>query len=103
MIGLICVNNFLNKTFLNVNYMCYTYLYINKFLHIYRWLQWVQACGRLDLEPKGPTYAYNNCNLCHLHFEEKWYNINKVRARLHPNAVPTRFFESTFNIRYVFI
>ncbi|GAB1864094.1 P52K kinase [Camponotus japonicus] len=64
-----------------------------------RWLQWIQACGRLDLQSKGPAYAYNNCYLCHLHFEERWYNVNKVRARLHPDAVPTRFFEPDFNIR----
>lgn len=61
-----------------------------------RWLLWVQACGRLDLEPKGPEYAYENCRLCHLHFEEKWYNINKIRARLHPDAVPTIFFGPNF-------
>ncbi|XP_029164224.1 52 kDa repressor of the inhibitor of the protein kinase-like [Nylanderia fulva] len=57
-----------------------------------RWLQWIQACGRLDLEPKGPEYANRNCKLCHLHFEKKWYNINKIRARLHPDAIPTIFF-----------
>ncbi|EGI67479.1 52 kDa repressor of the inhibitor of the protein kinase [Acromyrmex echinatior] len=57
-----------------------------------RWLQWVRACGRLDLEPKGPEYAYQNCRLCHLHFKEKWYKINKMRARLHPDAIPTIFF-----------
>ncbi|KYM99358.1 52 kDa repressor of the inhibitor of the protein kinase [Cyphomyrmex costatus] len=56
-----------------------------------RWIQWIRACGRLDLEPKGPEYAYHNCCLCHLHFEKKWYNINKIRARLHPDAVPTLF------------
>ncbi|XP_018314270.1 52 kDa repressor of the inhibitor of the protein kinase-like [Mycetomoellerius zeteki] len=59
-----------------------------------RWLQWVRACGRLDLEPKGPEYAYQNCRLCHLHFEEKWYKINKMRTRLHPDAIPTIFFGS---------
>ncbi|KYN18752.1 52 kDa repressor of the inhibitor of the protein kinase [Trachymyrmex cornetzi] len=57
-----------------------------------RWLQWIRACGRLDLEPKGPEYAYHNCRLCHLHFEEKWYKINKMRTRLHPDAIPTIFF-----------
>ncbi|KYN41416.1 52 kDa repressor of the inhibitor of the protein kinase [Trachymyrmex septentrionalis] len=46
-----------------------------------RWLQWVRACGRLDLEPKGPEYAYQNCRLCHLYFEGKWYKINKMRAQ----------------------
>ncbi|CAL1688668.1 unnamed protein product [Lasius platythorax] len=68
-----------------------------------RWLQWIQACGRLDLQPKGPAYAYNNCYLCHLHFEEKWYNVNKVRTRLHPDAVPTRFFEPNFNISNIVV
>ncbi|KYM81523.1 52 kDa repressor of the inhibitor of the protein kinase [Atta colombica] len=57
-----------------------------------RWLQWIRACGRLDLESKGPEYAYQNCRLCHLHFKEKWYKINKMRARLHPDAIPTIFF-----------
>ncbi|XP_077282097.1 uncharacterized protein LOC143908345 isoform X2 [Temnothorax americanus] len=61
-----------------------------------RWLQWVRACRRLDLEPKGPEYAHQNCRLCHLHFENKWYKINKVRARLHPDAVPTIFFGPGF-------
>ncbi|XP_018372390.1 PREDICTED: 52 kDa repressor of the inhibitor of the protein kinase-like [Trachymyrmex cornetzi] len=59
-----------------------------------RWLQWIRACGRLDLEPKGPEYAYHNCRLCHLHFEEKWYKINKMRTRLHPDAISTIFFKS---------
>jgi len=59
---------------------------------ICRWLQWVRACGRLDLKSKGPEYAYQNCRLCHLHFKEKWYKINKMRARLHPDAIPTIFF-----------
>ncbi|KAM0735852.1 52 kDa repressor of the inhibitor of the protein kinase [Formica fusca] len=62
-----------------------------------RWLQWVRACGRLDLEPKGPEYFSQNCRLCHLHFEEKWYNVNKIRARLHPDAIPTRFSGPTFD------
>ncbi|XP_024881699.1 52 kDa repressor of the inhibitor of the protein kinase-like [Temnothorax curvispinosus] len=57
---------------------------------------WVRACGRLDLEPKGPEYAHQNCRLCHSHFENKWYKINKVRARLHPDAVPTIFFGPGF-------
>lgn len=100
MIGLIRINYFLNKTFLIIICVLRFFILIN--FYIYRWLQWVQACGRLDLQPKGPIYAYSNCYLCHLHFEEKWYNINKVRARLHPDAVPTRFFEPAFNIRYVF-
>ncbi|KYQ50743.1 hypothetical protein ALC60_10168, partial [Trachymyrmex zeteki] len=47
---------------------------------------------RLNLEPKDPEYAYQNCRLCHLHFEEKWYKINKMRTRLHPDAIPTIFF-----------
>ncbi|KYM97654.1 52 kDa repressor of the inhibitor of the protein kinase [Cyphomyrmex costatus] len=61
-----------------------------------KWLQWVRACGRLDLEPKGPEYAYQNCRLCHLHFEEKWYKKNIMRARLHPDAVPTIFFGPSY-------
>ncbi|CAL7943967.1 unnamed protein product [Xylocopa violacea] len=61
-----------------------------------RWLQWVRACGRLDLESKGPKYSYENVRLCHLHFEKKWYKINKMNARLHPDAVPTIFFEPHF-------
>ncbi|EZA54464.1 hypothetical protein DMN91_012182 [Ooceraea biroi] len=61
-----------------------------------RWLQWVRACGRTDLEPKGPLYAHQNCRLCNLHFEDKWLKLNKVRARLHPDAVPTRFFGPPF-------
>ncbi|KYN36538.1 hypothetical protein ALC56_09109, partial [Trachymyrmex septentrionalis] len=56
--------------------------------------QWIRACGRLGLEPKGPEYAYQNCRLCHLHFEEKLYKINKMRVRLHPDAIPTIFFVS---------
>ncbi|XP_011687475.1 PREDICTED: 52 kDa repressor of the inhibitor of the protein kinase-like [Wasmannia auropunctata] len=56
-----------------------------------RWLQWIRACGRLDLESKGPEYAYQNYRLCHLHFEKKWYKINKIKARLHPDAIPTLF------------
>jgi hypothetical protein len=57
----------------------------------------------LDLEPKGSKYANENYRMCHLHFEEKWYNINKVRARLHPDAVPTKFFGGTYDNKYVFI
>lgn len=67
------------------------------FINLYRWLQWVQACGRLDLKPKGPKYSNENCRLCHLHFEEKLYNINKIRAHLHPDAIPTKFPGSTFD------
>lgn len=54
---------------------------------MYRWLQWIQACGRLDFKPKGPEYAYQNCRLWHLHFKKKWYKIDKTRARLHPDAI----------------
>ncbi|XP_076757229.1 52 kDa repressor of the inhibitor of the protein kinase-like [Xylocopa sonorina] len=61
-----------------------------------RWVQWVRACGRFDLEPKGPKYSYENVRLCHLHFQRKWYRINKIRARLHPDAVPTIFFGPHF-------
>lgn len=32
-----------------------------------------------------------------MHFEEKWYNVNKIRACLHPDAIPTRFSGSTFD------
>lgn len=56
-----------------------------------RWLSWVQACGRLDLIPKGPEYAHRNCRLCHIHFEEKDYKT-KGRARLNPDTIP-RFFK----------
>ncbi|XP_077264266.1 52 kDa repressor of the inhibitor of the protein kinase-like [Temnothorax americanus] len=62
-----------------------------------RWLAWVQACKRLDLIPKGPEYAHRNCRLCHVHFEENQYKIVKSRARLHPDAVPTRCLEFTNN------
>jgi len=55
----------------------------------------VKACGRLDLEPKGPQYASKNCYLCH--FEEKWYKINNIRARLHPDAIPTKFCKPSLN------
>ncbi|XP_071647763.1 uncharacterized protein [Temnothorax longispinosus] len=58
-----------------------------------RWLQWVQASGRLDLKEKGLEYSYRNCRLCSLHFEEKWFRINKRRILLHPDAIPTRFGE----------
>ncbi|XP_036147065.1 uncharacterized protein LOC114255145 [Monomorium pharaonis] len=61
-----------------------------------RWLAWVQACRRFDLLPKGPEYVNRNCRLCHLHFNEKDYKI-KGRARLHPDAVPTKFLELTDN------
>ncbi|XP_025263249.1 52 kDa repressor of the inhibitor of the protein kinase-like isoform X2 [Camponotus floridanus] len=57
-----------------------------------RWLQWIHACNRLDLQVMGADYAYRNYRLCHLHFEEKWYNIRKTRASLHPDAIPTIFF-----------
>jgi len=56
-----------------------------------RWLQWVRASGRLDLEEKGPEYSFRNCKLCSLHFEEKWFKISKRRILLHPDAIPTRF------------
>ncbi|KYM98501.1 PREDICTED: 52 kDa repressor of the inhibitor of the protein kinase-like [Cyphomyrmex costatus] len=55
-----------------------------------RWLQWIRACERLDLEASGAEYAHRIYRLCHLHFEEKWYNISKSRAILHPDAVPTK-------------
>ncbi|XP_018309263.1 52 kDa repressor of the inhibitor of the protein kinase isoform X1 [Mycetomoellerius zeteki] len=57
-----------------------------------RWLQWIHASGRFDLQVMGPEYAHRNYRLCHLHFEEKWYKIGKCRASLLPNAVPTIFF-----------
>ncbi|XP_071573677.1 uncharacterized protein [Temnothorax nylanderi] len=57
-----------------------------------RWLQWIHACGRLDLQVMGPEYGHRNYRLCHLHFEEKWYKIGQKRASLHPDAVPTIFF-----------
>jgi len=47
---------------------------------------------KLDLIPKGPEYAHRNCRLCHVHFEENEYKIIG-RARLHPDAVPTRCLE----------
>lgn len=56
-----------------------------------RWLQWIHACNRLDLQVMGADYAYRNYRLCHLHFEEKWYKIRKTRASLHPDAIPTIF------------
>ncbi|CAL7935473.1 unnamed protein product [Xylocopa violacea] len=65
-----------------------------------RWLQWVRACGRSDLEPKGPEYSYRNMRMCHLHFEEKWIKMNKIYARLHPDAVPTIFFEPHFKQQF---
>ncbi|XP_018310077.1 52 kDa repressor of the inhibitor of the protein kinase [Mycetomoellerius zeteki] len=58
-----------------------------------RCLQWIRACDRLDLEAMGAEYAHCNYRVCHLHFEEKWYNISKTRAHLHPDAIPTKFFE----------
>lgn len=61
--------------------------------NIYRCLQWIRACDRLDLEAMGAEYAHCNYRVCHLHFEEKWYNISKTRAHLHPDAIPTKFFE----------
>jgi len=53
----------------------------------------------------GPEYAYRNYRLCHLHFEEKWYKIDKNRAQLHPDAIPTIFlgkskYEIFYNIYY---
>ncbi|XP_077271272.1 uncharacterized protein LOC143902338 isoform X1 [Temnothorax americanus] len=57
-----------------------------------RWLQWIHASGRLDLQVMGPEYGHRNYRLCHLHFEEKWYKIGQKRASLHPDAVPTIFF-----------
>ncbi|XP_018305660.1 uncharacterized protein [Mycetomoellerius zeteki] len=58
-----------------------------------KWLQWICACERLDLEAMGAEYAHRSYRVCHLHFEEKWYNISKTRAHLHPDAIPTKFFE----------
>lgn len=63
-----------------------------------RWLQWIQACKRMDLTSKGPNYAYQNCKLCHLHFEDKWL-IKKTITRLHPDAIPTIFFGPAFDKR----
>ncbi|XP_012220912.1 52 kDa repressor of the inhibitor of the protein kinase-like isoform X2 [Linepithema humile] len=60
-----------------------------------RWLQWIHACKRLDLELKGPDYAHRNIRMCHLHFEKKWYT-KKNRVRLHPDAIPTIFFGAAF-------
>ncbi|XP_032675741.1 52 kDa repressor of the inhibitor of the protein kinase-like isoform X2 [Odontomachus brunneus] len=57
-----------------------------------RWLQWIHACERSDLKVMGAEYAYRTYRLCHLHFEEKWYRINKSRSYLHPDAIPTIFF-----------
>ncbi|XP_025264165.1 52 kDa repressor of the inhibitor of the protein kinase-like [Camponotus floridanus] len=60
-----------------------------------RWLKWIDASKRMDLKLKGPKYAYQNCTLCHLHFEDKWL-IKKAVIRLHPDAVPTIFFGPAF-------
>ncbi|XP_071641456.1 uncharacterized protein [Temnothorax longispinosus] len=56
-----------------------------------RWLQWIRACERLDLEAMGAEYGHRNYRLCHLHFEEKWYEISKSRAHLQLDAVPIFF------------
>lgn len=61
-----------------------------------RWLKWIKASKRLDLELKGPNYAYCNCTICHFHFEEKWL-IRKTIMRLHPDAIPTIFFGPAFD------
>lgn len=74
-------------------HMCILYFFtITNCNNIYRWLQWIRACERLDLEAMGTEYAHRNYRACHLHFEEKWYKISKSRAHLHPDAVPTIFF-----------
>lgn len=57
-----------------------------------RWLQWLRACDRLDVERLGAEYAHHKFRLCHIHFEEKWYKINKIKASIHPDATPTIFF-----------
>ncbi|EZA48336.1 52 kDa repressor of the inhibitor of the protein kinase [Ooceraea biroi] len=61
-----------------------------------RWLQWIEACKRTDLITKGPNYAYRNCRVCHLHFEEKWLR-RKTCIRLHPDAIPSIFFGPAFD------
>jgi len=63
--------------------------------YTYRWLEWIKASKRLDLELKGPNYVYQNCTLCHLHFEEKWLRRTTV-IRLYPDA-PTIFFGPAFD------
>jgi len=75
----------------------FLYLKINFYIHyvFYRWLQWIHACKRPDLELKGPNYAHRNIRICHLHFEKKWYT-KKNRVRLHPDAIPTIFFGAAF-------
>lgn len=61
-----------------------------------RWLQWIQASKRMDLQSKGPQYANRNCVMCHFHFEEKWLKKTTV-LRLHPDAIPTIFFGPAFD------
>jgi len=75
-------------------YICVLYFFILTSCCniIYRWIQWIRASERFDLEVMGPEYAHRNYRLCHLHFEEKWYKIGKNRAQLHPDAIPTIFF-----------
>ncbi|XP_020282247.1 52 kDa repressor of the inhibitor of the protein kinase-like [Pseudomyrmex gracilis] len=58
-----------------------------------RWLEWIHACERYDLKPLGPEYAYDKYRLCHLHFDKKWYKMNKIRPRLHKDAIPTIFYD----------
>lgn len=84
--------------FIFFKYVIFNYVYMT-FLHLlllHRWLEWIKASKRQDLESKSPNCAYQNCTLYHLHFKEKWLRKTTV-IRLHPDAIPTIFFGSAFD------
>lgn len=71
-------------------HMCVLYFFILRNCYN-RWLKWIKACGRFDLEKMGVEYVHKTYRLCHLHFEKKWYKVHTTRTYLHPDAIPTIF------------
>ncbi|XP_050452299.1 uncharacterized protein LOC126851958 [Cataglyphis hispanica] len=56
-----------------------------------RWLEWIKACNRMDLETIGPEYANQYYRLCHLHFRVEMFRNIEGRIYLKKEAVPSIF------------
>nr|XP_012229749.1 PREDICTED: uncharacterized protein LOC105676441 isoform X2 [Linepithema humile] len=59
-----------------------------------RWLEWIKACNRMDLEKIGPEYTNLYYRLCHLHFRIDLFKNIEGKIFLNREAVPSIFLKS---------
>lgn len=62
-----------------------------EFYILFRWLEWIKACNRMDLMTLGPEYANQYYRLCHLHFRVEMFRNIEGRIYLSKEAVPSIF------------